>query len=45
MVWWCLLAVWHLVVFPGLQGYVEIGTRAASLAQAAQRIESMVVQS
>lgn len=33
MVWWCLLAVWHLVVFPGLQGNVEIRTRAASLAQ------------
>lgn len=38
-------AVWHRVVFPGLQGNVEMGSRTASLAQAAQHIESVVVQS
>ena len=38
-------AMWHQVVFPGLQGNLEMGSRAASLAQAAQHIKSVVVQS
>lgn len=45
VVWWCLLAVWQGVMFPGLQEDVEIENRPASLAQAAQHIKNVLVGS
>lgn len=45
VVWWCFLAVWQGVMFPGLQEDMEIESRPTSLARAAQHIENIVVQS